>query len=67
MATALKAYTVSGAYASFEEAPKGRLAPGMLADMIVLTADPFAVNRAKLYQTRVALTVFDGRVNYQAK
>ncbi len=67
VATALRAYTVSGAYASFEEGAKGRIAPGMLADMIVLTADPFAVNPASLYQTRVALTLFDGRVNYQAK
>ncbi len=65
--TALKAYTVSGAYASFEESAKGRIAPGMLSDIIVLTANPFAVNPAKLYQTRVAMTIFDGRVNYQLK
>ena len=67
VATALKAYTVSGAYASFEESTKGKIAPGMFADMIVLTADPFVVNPARLYQTRVAMTIFDGRVNYQLK
>ena len=65
--TALKAYTVSGAYASFEENRKGKIAPGMLADIMVLSANPFDLNPAKLYQTRVALTIFNGRVNYQMK
>jgi predicted amidohydrolase YtcJ len=67
VATALRAYTISGAYASFEESTKGKIAPGMFSDIIVLTANPFAVNPAKLYQTRVAMTIFDGRVNYQLK
>jgi predicted amidohydrolase YtcJ len=67
VATALNAYTVSGAYASFEESAKGKIAPGMFADMLVLTADPFAVNPSRLYQTRVTMTIFDGRVNYQLK
>jgi hypothetical protein len=65
--TALKAYTVSGAYASFEDTVKGKIAPGMLADIIVLTANPFAVKPASLYQTRVAMTIFEGRANYQLK
>jgi len=37
---ALRAYTAGGAYASFEEAVKGTLEPGMLADLQVYAADP---------------------------
>ena len=39
---ALRAYTAGGAYASFEEAVKGALEPGMLADVQVYAADPLA-------------------------
>lgn len=38
---ALRWYTQGGAYASFEEGLKGSLAPGKLADLVVLSADPF--------------------------
>jgi len=37
---ALRCYTRGGAYASFEEDLKGSLAPGKLADLVVLSADP---------------------------
>ena len=62
---ALRAYTAAGALASFEEAQKGRLAPGMLADMIVLSQDPFKIDPMKLHETRVLTTVFDGRIVYR--
>jgi predicted amidohydrolase YtcJ len=38
--SALKAYTAAGAYATFEEAHKGTLEPGMLADLQVYERDP---------------------------
>ena len=38
---ALRCYTLGGAQASFEEDLKGSLAPGKLADLVVLSADPF--------------------------
>ena len=41
--TALRAYTVNNAWAAGEEELKGRLAPGLLADLVVLNRDPFAV------------------------
>jgi predicted amidohydrolase YtcJ len=65
MGNALRAYTQSGAYASFEEGIKGRLAPGMLADLIVLSQDLFTVDPLKVHETRVVLTVFDGKVIYR--
>ena len=62
---ALRAYTAAGALASFEEAQKGRLAPGMLADLVVLSQDPFKIDSMKLHETRVLTTVFDGRIVYR--
>jgi len=64
--TALAAYTSAGAFASFEENSKGKLAPGMLADLIVLNADPFKARPADLYKSRVVMTLFDGHVIHQA-
>jgi hypothetical protein len=40
MLAALRAYSASGAYASFEEHVKGTLEPGMLADLQVYRGDP---------------------------
>jgi len=39
---AIRAATAGGAYASFEEAEKGTLETGKLADFVILRADPFA-------------------------
>ena len=59
--TALKAYTVNGAFASFEEGLKGKIAPGMFADIIVLDRDPFAVPPMDLHKIKVVRTLFGGR------
>ena len=40
---ALRCATVEGAWLSFDEANKGRLAPGMLADLVVLDRDPLTL------------------------
>jgi transcriptional regulator with XRE-family HTH domain len=53
------------AYASFEEQRKGTLAPGMLADVVVLSRDIFAEPPAKPGDVVVDVTVFDGKVVYR--
>lgn len=58
---ALIAYTAGSAYAEFEEDRKGRLAPGQLADLAVLSQDIFAAPFA-LPATRSELTMVDGRI-----
>jgi predicted amidohydrolase YtcJ len=63
--TALRAYTRAGAYSSFEENIKGTLEAGKLADLIVLSADPFRIPPAELHKCRVELTVFNGRVVFE--
>ncbi len=65
LAMALRAYTTAGALASFEEAKKGHLAPGMLADIVVLSQDLFKIDPMKIHETRVLTTIFDGRVVYR--
>lgn len=61
---ALEMYTVNGAYALFEDKQKGMLAPGYLADIVVLDRDLMAVPKAQLEQTCVTVTIKSGSVLY---
>lgn len=63
---ALKAVTVNAAYQYFEEDRKGTLAPGKLADLVVLSADPLATPAADLRSLRVLETWKEGRRIYAA-
>lgn len=63
--TAVDAYTIESAYASFEEHQKGRLKEGYLADFIVLDRDIFSITPEEIKDTRVLLTVVDGKKVYQ--
>jgi hypothetical protein len=58
------AYTAGAAYASGEEAIKGTLSPGKLADMVVLSQDIFSIDPMSILDTEVVATVFDGKVVY---
>ena len=64
LARVLEAYTSGAAWASFDERRKGRLAPGMLADVVVLSADVFGLPTGKLLDAVVTTTIFDGQVVY---
>jgi predicted amidohydrolase YtcJ len=64
--TALRAYTAGNAWAAGEEASKGRLAPGFLADLVVIDRDPLAVPATALKDLKVLLTIAGGRVVYDA-
>jgi predicted amidohydrolase YtcJ len=66
VAEAVHAYTVGAAYAQFGEKRKGSLEAGKLADLVVLSRDIFHIDSNELQNTRVDLTVFDGRVLYDA-
>jgi predicted amidohydrolase YtcJ len=62
---AIDAYTSGAAWASFDEQRKGTLAPGMLADVVVLSEDIFEAPVSRLASTRVTITVFDGKIVYR--
>ena len=64
---AIAAYTTGAAYAEFEEHKKGQLAPGMLADFVVLDRDITKVAPPEILKTRVLRTVVGGKTVYEAK
>jgi predicted amidohydrolase YtcJ len=63
---ALRAYTVEGAYASYDEDNRGRLKPGMLADFVVLDRDLTAIDAEDIAATQVLRTVVGGRTVYES-
>lgn len=63
---ALDSFTSQGAYASFEEDVKGRIAPGMYADFVVLGANPFEVPMDELSQVPVQAVYVDGVCCYES-
>jgi len=63
---ALAAYTTGSAYAEFAEKQKGTLAPGMLADFVVLDRDLTEIPPAQILGTRVLRTVVGGKTVYES-
>ena len=61
---ALDSFTKMGAKASFEEAIKGEIKPGMLADFVVLGANPFETDSEKLKDIPIAATYLGGKMVY---
>jgi hypothetical protein len=59
---ALRAYTATGAWLTREEALKGTLEPGKLADFIVLSHDPAKVAEDELLAIRVLETWLGGEL-----
>lgn len=64
MEEALHGYTVGAAYAGRMEAHQGRLAPGLLADLVVLNRDPYVTPPEGLLQTQIVGTMVDGVWRY---
>jgi predicted amidohydrolase YtcJ len=63
----LKAYTVEAAYSGFEETIKGRIAPEMLAEFIVISDDVRKVSDRQLLSIKVMQTYVGGRLVYDSK
>jgi predicted amidohydrolase YtcJ len=61
---ALRSYTWNAAYAAREEAIKGSLSVGKLADITVLSQDLLTVPDDALLNTRVVKTIIGGKVVY---
>jgi predicted amidohydrolase YtcJ len=62
---ALQVNTINGAYNSHEEAVKGSITPGKLADFVVLADDPHTVSQEKIKDIEIARTVTGGSTVYQ--
>ena len=64
---ALLAYTSGAAFAELKEKEKGTIAPGMLADLSILSQDVFRVPAEALPATTSVLTVVGGRVVHESR
>ncbi len=62
---ALVAFTRNGAYASFEETIKGALAPGKLADVVILDRDITAIPADQIDEATVLRTIVGGKTLYR--
>jgi predicted amidohydrolase YtcJ len=65
--TALKAMTLWPAWQHFEEERKGSIERGKLADFVILSADPTAVDPETLSELDVLVTIKEDRVVYEAE
>ena len=63
---ALRIYTEGSAWFAHDESRRGRLIPGMLADLAVLSEDYFNVPLLRIAQIESLMTVVGGRVVYAA-
>jgi predicted amidohydrolase YtcJ len=63
----IAAYTRDAAYTEFQEGFKGQIREGMVADLVLLTDNIFAVAAEELAAVRVAMTICDGRIVYERR
>jgi predicted amidohydrolase YtcJ len=62
---AIRIYTWNGAYLSKDEDRLGSIEPGKLADLIVIDRDILSLPPEELLETRVLMTIVDGKTVYQ--
>ena len=62
---AVFAYTLGGAFASFEETIKGSITPNKLADFVVLSEDIFTIDPDQIKDVQVELTIVGGKIVFQ--
>lgn len=65
--TALKAMTIWPAYQHFEEGQKGSIETGKVADLIILSQDPTAIDPETLDTLKVQETIKHGQTIYSRK
>lgn len=64
--TALKAMTIWPAWQHFEEDDKGSIETGKIADFVLLSEDPTAIDPESLAEVQVLATIKDGEIVYEA-
>jgi predicted amidohydrolase YtcJ len=61
---ALRSYTLTNAFAAFEEGLKGSITPGKLADIVVLSRDILTVPDDEILEAQVDYTIIGGVIRY---
>ncbi len=64
---ALRLYTINAAYGSFEEGIKGSIEKGKLADLVVLSRDPYKTTPKQIKDIKVEMAIVDGEIVYARK
>jgi predicted amidohydrolase YtcJ len=62
---AIEAFTLTAAYAQFQEDIKGSITVGKLADMVVLSEDILTIPPEKIEKVEVLYTIVNGKIVYQ--
>ena len=62
---ALQGITCNAAYQYFEENQKGSIAPGKLADLVILDQNPLRVPPEKIKEIQVLYTIKEGEILYR--
>jgi predicted amidohydrolase YtcJ len=65
--TAIRAYTLNEAYASFEEDVKGSIEEGKLADFVMLSEDIFEIDPKRIGEVEVVMTILGGEEVYRSE
>ncbi len=58
-------YTSMAALSSFDEQQKGMVVPGKLADLVILSGNPFAVPEETIKDIKVEMTIIGGKIVYK--
>ena len=58
---ALRMATYNGYYASFDEKERGSLEQGKIADMVILSANPYTVEKDRLIDIKVEKLILSGK------
>ena len=66
-AEAIHSYTLANAYSAFEEEWKGSLAPGKVADIVVLSNDLINCSDEEILETKIQMTIVNGEVKFNAE
>lgn len=66
VAEAIRGFTSDAAWAAFEEASRGTIEPGKLADLTVVDRNPFEVPPAELFRVRPVYTIVGGKIVYDS-
>ena len=66
LSEAVEAYTMSSAFAEFQEKDKGSITPGKLADMVILSDNIFDLKPEAIRNAKVETTIVGGKVVYGA-
>ncbi len=61
IATAIRSMTIDAAWQIFEEDTKGSIAPGKLADLVILDRNPLEVGTEELLDLQVVETYKEGK------